>query len=113
MGNKTEEIVARRNAEEEKSVFSIIVNNLTDDVKTDDLRDAFEKWGRVTDAYIPRDHNNTQRHRGFGFIRFGSQDEADEAVSGSNSLKIDGQDVRVEHAMRRRSFSRRRRSRSR
>eukprot|EP00397_Hematodinium_sp_SG-2012_P065611 GEMP01095855.1.p2 GENE.GEMP01095855.1~~GEMP01095855.1.p2 ORF type:complete len:134 (+),score=29.02 GEMP01095855.1:38-439(+) len=102
--------MSRRNNEEGRTVFSVKVNNLTENVKSDDLRDAFDKWGRVSDVYIPRDFN-TQRNRGFAFVRYGSQEEADDAVSRSEGLTINGQDVRVEHAMRRRSPSRRRKPR--
>lgn len=105
--------MARRGGE----LFSVKVNNLLESVRTDDLRDTFDKYGKVADVYIPRDYH-TFRNRGFAFVRFATQDEADDAVSRSEDLEILGQNVRVEHAMykkndrpplRRRSPSRSRR----
>ena len=39
------------------------------------------KYGEVKDCYLPKDHA-TGNARGFGFVRFGSQDEADAAIKG-------------------------------
>ena len=36
---------------------------------TDDLKGLFDKYGRIGDAYIPRDYR-TKESRGFGFVRY-------------------------------------------
>lgn len=106
-------------------LYSIKITNLLEAVRNDDLRDIFEKFGRVADVYIPRDYS-TLRNKGFAFVRYGTRDEAEEAVRRTQDMEILGQPVRCELAMykkndralirsksRKRSRSRRRRDDSR
>ena len=51
----------------------------------DDLRAAFEKYGKVTDCFIPKDRE-TGRPKGFGFITLTDKRDADDAVDALNGL---------------------------
>ncbi|KAL6063501.1 glycine-rich RNA-binding protein 2, mitochondrial-like isoform X1 [Balamuthia mandrillaris] len=66
---------------------------------TDDssLRDAFAQYGAVVDAKVILDRD-TQRSRGFGFVTFESQSEADAACEAMNGADLDGRQLRVDHA---------------
>lgn len=44
----------------------------------EDLGDAFSKYGEVKDVYLPLDYY-TKRRRGFGFVEFVEEADAEEA----------------------------------
>ncbi|RYP32915.1 hypothetical protein DL768_011120 [Monosporascus sp. mg162] len=53
---------------------------------TDDnaLRQKFEEFGQVEEALVVKDRN-TGRSRGFGFVRFAQESEADAAMQAMNN----------------------------
>ena len=51
----------------------------------DDLRAAFEKYGKVTDCFIPKDRE-TGKPKGFGFVTLTDKRDADDAVDALNGL---------------------------
>ena len=55
---------------------------------TDDttLRTKFEEFGQVEEAVVVKDRD-TGRSRGFGFVRFSSEAEADTAVQNMNNVE--------------------------
>ncbi|CAD0024965.1 unnamed protein product [Aureobasidium pullulans] len=55
----------------------------TDDVA---LRSKFEEFGAVEEAVVVKDRD-TGRSRGFGFVRFSNEDEADAAIKGMNEIE--------------------------
>jgi len=66
------------------------------------LREGFAKYGTVEEAVVVKDRD-TNRSRGFGFVRFASKDEADEALANMNNVDFDGRTIRVDHAQDRAS----------
>ncbi|KAL3482490.1 hypothetical protein BJX99DRAFT_217185 [Aspergillus californicus] len=48
------------------------------------LRDGFAKYGIVEEAVVVKDHD-TQRSRGFGFVRFTTEGDADAAMNEMNN----------------------------
>merc|ERR1712050_501315 len=60
-------------------LFSIMVNALADDVREEDLRHKFEKYGEVGDCFVPR-FRDSGRCRGFGFVRFVKEDDMEYAL---------------------------------
>ncbi|KEQ82274.1 RNA-binding domain-containing protein, partial [Aureobasidium pullulans EXF-150] len=69
----------------------------TDDVA---LRSKFEEFGAVEEAVVVKDRD-TGRSRGFGFVRFSNEDEADAAIKGMNEIEFDGRTIRVDKASER------------
>ncbi|KAI5205523.1 hypothetical protein E4T42_00372 [Aureobasidium subglaciale] len=69
----------------------------TDDVA---LRTKFEEFGVVEEAVVVKDRD-TGRSRGFGFVRFSNEDEADAAIKGMNEIEFDGRTIRVDKASER------------
>ena len=66
----------------------------TDD---DGLRAAFASFGQVTDAKVILDRDSG-RSRGFGFVTFENDGEADAAISGMDGSQLDGRSIRVNEA---------------
>ncbi|KAJ9486309.1 hypothetical protein VN97_g7044 [Penicillium thymicola] len=69
---------------------------------TDDnsLRQRFEEFGVVEDATVVKDRD-TGRSRGFGFVRFSTDDEATVAMNAMNNQEFDGRQIRVDKATER------------
>ncbi|CAH9090080.1 unnamed protein product [Cuscuta epithymum] len=73
----------------------IFVGRLPQEATVEDLRHYFGRFGRILDAYIPKDPNRTG-HRGFGFVTF-SDDGVAERVS-RRPHEICGQPVAIDSA---------------
>jgi len=66
----------------------------------DALRQTFEEFGTVEEAVVVKDRD-TGRSRGFGFVRYGQEAEADAAISAMNNVEFDGRTIRVDKASER------------
>lgn len=77
--------------------MNIFVGNLSRDVTEDDLRQAFEAFGKVTSAAVIKD-KITRESRGFGFVEMAAQAEATAAIAGMNGKDLKGQRVNVNEA---------------
>jgi len=66
---------------------------------TDDatLRQKFEEFGTVEEAVVVKDRD-TGRSRGFGFVRFSQEAEAEAAITAMNNVEFDGRQIRVDKA---------------
>jgi len=94
-----------------EGMVSLKVDNLTYRTTPDMLKKVFEKYGDVGDVYIPRDPH-TQDSRGFAFVRYFDERDADDAIDRLNGALLDGRELRVQFAKHARppqssSFSRR------
>lgn len=68
---------------------------------TDDsgLRAAFESYGEVVQAKVIKDRD-TGRSRGFGFVTFGTADDAQRAQDSMDGAELDGRTLKVAEARR-------------
>ncbi|XP_006654332.1 heterogeneous nuclear ribonucleoprotein A1, A2/B1 homolog isoform X1 [Oryza brachyantha] len=73
----------------------IFVGRLPQEANTDDLWDYFGRFGRIVDAYIPKDPKRSG-HRGFGFVTFADDGVADRVARRSHEIL--GQEVAVDSA---------------
>lgn len=64
------------------------------------LRQKFEEFGQVEEAVVVKDRD-TGRSRGFGFVRYGQESEADAAIAAMNNIEFDGRTIRVDKASER------------
>lgn len=76
---------------------SIFVGNLSYKATEADLRQAFERYGRVRGVRIMTDQASG-RSRGFGFVEMPSLDDADEAIARLNGSSMSGREVSVNEA---------------
>ncbi|KAJ7199719.1 hypothetical protein O6H91_Y497200 [Diphasiastrum complanatum] len=61
------------------------------------LKEAFSSFGVVTEARIITDRE-TGRSRGFGFVNFSSEQDAEEALRGMDGQDLAGRTLRVNYA---------------
>jgi len=76
---------------------SLKVDNLTYRTTPEMLKRVFEKYGDVGDVYIPRDAH-TNDSRGFAFVRYYDERDADDAIDRLNGSLLDGRELRVQLA---------------
>jgi RNA recognition motif-containing protein len=77
--------------------MNIYVGNLSYEVSEDDLREAFEAHGEVSNANVITD-KFTGRSRGFGFVEMPKDDEARAAIDALNGFDLKGRTLNVNEA---------------
>jgi len=77
--------------------MNIYVGNLSYQTNEDDLRHAFEAYGRVTNVTIIKDRESGES-RGFGFVEMESNDEAQQALTGLNGKELNGRNLNISQA---------------
>jgi RNA recognition motif-containing protein len=77
--------------------MNIYVGNLSYNVTEENLRQAFEAFGRVSSARIVKDKYSGQP-RGFGFVEMPDRAEAQGAIENLNGKDLLGQQMNVNEA---------------
>lgn len=77
--------------------MNIYVGNLSREVTEEDLRKAFEAFGKVDTVNIIRDRF-TGESRGFGFVEMPIKAEAQSAISGLQDKELKGRSLKVNEA---------------
>jgi RNA recognition motif-containing protein len=72
----------------------LFVGNLPFSATEDQLRDLFGAYGEITNLSIIVDRM-THRSKGFGFVEFSSEAEAQSAIEGTNGKDIGGRAIVV------------------
>ncbi len=75
----------------------LFVGGLAWATTTDGLREAFARFGEISDAIVLTD-KETGRSRGFGFVTFKNDTDGDRAQSEMNGQEIDGRTIKVDFA---------------
>ncbi|OEL26233.1 Heterogeneous nuclear ribonucleoprotein 1 [Dichanthelium oligosanthes] len=73
----------------------IFIGRLPQEANTDDLRHYFGRFGRIVDAYIPKDPKRSG-HRGFGFVTFADEGVAERVARRSHEIL--GHEVAIDTA---------------
>jgi len=76
---------------------NIYVGNLSYEATEDDLRQAFEAHGEVSNVAIIKD-KMTGRSRGFGFVEMPDKNQANAAIQGLNLQEVRGRAITVNEA---------------
>ncbi len=76
---------------------SIFVAKLDFGVTSEELKSAFEQYGRVLKATVATDRE-TGKSRGFGFVEMADEKEANDAIQGLDNFKFNGRPVTVKLA---------------
>ncbi len=77
--------------------MNIYVGNLSFDATEEDLRSAFEAFGKVDAANIIKDRDSG-RPKGFGFVEMPSAEEARKAIEAMNGKEFKGRAMNVNEA---------------
>jgi len=84
----------------------LYVSNIDYDVSTAELRQLFEKYGKVLDCYIVHD-KATGRSRGFGFVTFENEGDGHDAITKLDGTLFEDRFLNVKEAHPRASEGRR------
>jgi len=75
----------------------IFVGNLPFKYRGKELRELFSRFGEIEDSTVILD-KFTKRSKGFGFVTFVNDADADSAISEMNGKDADGRDLTVSEA---------------
>lgn len=78
-----------------------MIRNVSPDITTQDLQNAFGRIGEIRDVYIPRDYHSHQP-KGFAFIEYATAALAQEARDEMDRFVIKGRELEVVYAQERR-----------
>lgn len=75
----------------------LYVGNLPYSVRDESLRAAFEQYGAIASATVIMDRASG-RSKGFGFVEFENDADADAAVAAMNGTELEGRQLVVNEA---------------
>ena len=75
----------------------IYVGNLPFSIKDDDLKKLFEEFGETVEVVVISD-KFSGRSKGFGFVTFSNEEDAQKAISGMNEKEVEGRALKVSEA---------------
>jgi len=77
---------------------NIYIKNIDENITDDQLRTAFEKFGKITSLVIQKDEEG--KSKGFGFINYETHDEAKKAVDEMNDTDLGSKKIYVSRAQK-------------
>ena len=77
--------------------MKIYVGNFPYSITEDDLRDAFSKFGEVTEVILITDRHSGQS-KGFGFVEMPDRSAAETAIKELNDSDFQGRKIKVNQA---------------
>ncbi|KAI8825291.1 uncharacterized protein EV422DRAFT_584172 [Fimicolochytrium jonesii] len=72
----------------------VFVGNLSWGTTDESLHQAFSQYGEISDCLVLKDRE-TGRSRGFGFVTFADENQAQSAIQAMNDQDLDGRNIRV------------------
>ena len=75
----------------------LYVGNLSFDTTDQQLEQSFSEYGEIASATVVRDRD-TNRSRGFGFVEFTQDADAQKAKEAMNGKELDGRALKVDEA---------------
>ncbi|KAG8369790.1 hypothetical protein BUALT_Bualt14G0050300 [Buddleja alternifolia] len=74
--------------------YKLFVGNLSWNVTSEILTEAFQEYGNVVGARVLYD-GETGRSRGYGFVSYETKDEMEAALEALNGVELEGRDMRA------------------
>ena len=78
----------------------VYIGGLEMDVTSDELKEVFEEFGEIIESRVIKDRY-TKQSRGFAFITFKREEDADKAIAEADGGELDGVPIRVREAKER------------
>ncbi|CAG8612046.1 21_t:CDS:2, partial [Ambispora leptoticha] len=78
----------------------LFIGGLSWNTSDESLREKFAEYGTVEDAVVIRDRE-TGRSRGFGFVTYANNNEAEDAMKQMDEANFDGRTIKVNLASER------------
>ena len=75
----------------------VYVGNLPFSIKSDGLKQLFSEFGEVEEAVVISD-KYSGRSKGFGFVTFKNDEDAQKAISEMNEKEVEGRALKVNEA---------------
>jgi len=75
----------------------LYVGNMSFDVSDEELEQAFSQYGEISSAKVVRDQY-TGRSKGFGFVEFAQEADAQKAMEAMNGKELNGRAIKVDEA---------------
>lgn len=75
----------------------VYVGNLPFNVSNDQLKEIFSQYGEISEATVISD-KYSGRSKGFGFVTFANDADADKAISEMNGKEVEGRALKVNEA---------------
>ncbi|KAJ6162443.1 hypothetical protein N7485_010673 [Penicillium canescens] len=75
----------------------LFIHGLSWHTNDEALREGFQQFGEIQEAIVVKDRA-TLRSRGFGFVRFANEADAEAAMNAMNNQEFDGRTIRVDKA---------------
>ncbi|XP_063981104.1 nucleolysin TIAR isoform X3 [Diachasmimorpha longicaudata] len=79
--------------------YHIFVGDLSPEIETQTLREAFTPYGDISDCRVVRDPQ-TLKSKGYGFVSFVKKSEAETAITGMNGQWLGSRAIRTNWATR-------------
>lgn len=76
---------------------TLFLGNLSFDCSNEGIQEIFAEYGNITRVSLPTDRD-TGSLKGFGYVDFGSQEEATAALEALNGQEIEGRNIRIDYA---------------
>ena len=89
--------VVEKHAARNESLKKLYVGNLPFSTTEEDLREMFEQHGPTVSVRVITDRE-TGRSRGFGFVEFEEESNAEKALQALNGMDMGGRSLRVNEA---------------
>jgi RNA recognition motif-containing protein len=77
--------------------MNIYIGNMSFDTTEDQLRQAFQAFGKVSTVNVVTDRDSG-KPRGFAFVEMAASSEAEAAISGLNGKELNGRTLNVNQA---------------
>jgi nucleolin len=74
---------------------TVFVANIARSLDEAGLREAFESFGTINEVRLPIDRE-TEQIRGFGYVQFETEEQAEKAVKDMNGVSLNGRPIRTD-----------------
>ncbi len=78
-------------------IMKLYVGNLSWNIDDSKLNELFSEFGKVASASVITDRYSG-RSKGFGFVEFADDAEAQKAIDAMNGKEVDGRELKVSEA---------------